>query len=374
MEQDSFTEAGVPHPRGTWFAPSLNRIVAPGALLSTLAAKPVVLLGETHDRAEIHRWQMHVAAALHARQPNMAIGFEMFPRRLQPVLDRWVAGLLDTETFLVEAEWFDVWNFDPEIYLPLFHFCRQNRVPMLALNCYRQLVSRVRREGWAAIPEAERDGLTPPAPATDAYRRYLQAVVGSMPGRHAPPEMDERFDGFVAAQQTWDRAFAVNIHRALRRPDPPLVVGIIGRGHLEFGHGTPYQLRDLGVHDMAVLVTCRPGDDPAKALAPGIADAVFHIDDVEPASPRPPRAGLRWKVGDGSLSIASIREKSPASRTGLQPGDRVTAIADRPVTTIMDAEEILRRMPTGARFAIVIRREAATHEFLIWLQSDPPTR
>lgn len=258
-----------------------------------MAARQVVLLGETHDIAEIHRWQLHVIAFLHMLRPDMAVGFEMFPRRLQPVLDEWVAGALDTTTFLVKSEWRDVWGFPPEIYLPIFHFCRQQNVPMLALNCHRPLVTRVGREGWDAIPEDERDGLTPSAPATLAYRRYLFGLVGGS-RRSAPvaaaatgPE-DPAFDRFVRAQQTWDRAFACNIVKAQERLEQPLVVGIIGRGHLEYGHGTPFQLRNLGVDQIGVLLPSE-AEEIDLARSKGIADALFHLDRPEPPAIRLPR-------------------------------------------------------------------------------------
>ena len=64
----------------------------------------------------------------------MVIGFEMFPRRVQPALDRWVAGELTEAEFLQQAEWGKVWSMPAELYLPLFHFARMNRIPMLALN------------------------------------------------------------------------------------------------------------------------------------------------------------------------------------------------------------------------------------------------
>ena len=47
---------------------------------------------------------------------------EMFPRRLQPVLDRWVAGGLSEAEFLKQAEWDRVWHYDPQLYLPILHF------------------------------------------------------------------------------------------------------------------------------------------------------------------------------------------------------------------------------------------------------------
>ena len=81
-------------PVSSWVAPP-DRRVHPDAVLDAAAAKAVVLLGEEHDNAEHHRWQLHTLAALHARRANLILGFEMFPRRVQAALDRWVAGELD---------------------------------------------------------------------------------------------------------------------------------------------------------------------------------------------------------------------------------------------------------------------------------------
>jgi uncharacterized iron-regulated protein len=285
-----------PHPRASWCDPVTGELIDGRLLMRRMATKRAVLLGETHDVAEIHRWQAHVVAALHQLTPRIAVGFEMFPRRLQPVLDDWVAGGLSTADFLVASEWDAVWGFPPEIYLPIFHLCRQQGVPMLALNCHRPLVTRVGKEGWETIPEAERDGLTPAAPATPAYRRYLFDITGAggrAPGASGPvagPD-DPGFDRFVRAQQTWDRAFACNIARALAAGTADLVVGIIGRGHLEYGGGTPHQLADLGVTDVAVLL---PNQAETLAVEPGrrLADAVFRLDRPEPPAPRRTRARL----------------------------------------------------------------------------------
>lgn len=96
----------------------------------------------------------------------------------------------------------------------------------------------------------------------------------------------DRFDRFIRAQQTWDRAFACGIADYLARAQgDPLVVGIIGRGHLEYGHGTPYQLRDLGIDELAVLLPTDRVSHDAEALK-GIGDAIFRLDTPEPPSPR----------------------------------------------------------------------------------------
>lgn len=274
----------TPLPPGRWFVPGERRALDHHELTTRIASSRVVLLGETHDRFDIHRWQVHVAAGLLASRGRVAMGFEMFPRRAQPVLDAFVAGeWTEASDFLAAAGWGEVWRYNAALYLPLFHFCRQFAVPMLGLNCERPLVTRVGKEGWEAVPEAERDGLTPALPATPAYRQYLSRIGGpdrdtSRPG---PPAMD--FDRFVRAQQTWDRAFACNIARALADDPGRQVVGIIGRGHLEFGHGTPFQLGDLGVSGVTVLLPTDTDFDPS--LHDGIADAVFRLPPTANAHP-----------------------------------------------------------------------------------------
>lgn len=279
----SATVSIIKHPRASWLQPNSGEFLNQSDFLLELAQKQVVLLGERHDIAEIHRWQLHTANYLHAYRSNMMMGFEMFPARVQPVLDEWVAGLLSTEAFLEKVEWSTVWGFPPEIYLPLFHFCRQMGVKMLALNCYRELVTRVGKEGWDAIPESMRDGLTPSAPPLEGHKAYLQSLTGN---RFLDAEKQEIPDRFIRAQQTWDRAFACNIAKALKEaettsPDsPPLIIGIIGKGHLEYGYGTPHQLKDLGINEVAVLI---PTEDDSHDLEKihGVADAIFRVDVVE---------------------------------------------------------------------------------------------
>ncbi len=297
------------HPRATWLDPNTGESIEARELMQRMAGQDTVLLGETHNIAEIHRWQLHVIVALHTLRPGMMVGFEMFPRRLQPVLDEWVDGRLDTECFVRKSEWYDVWGFPAEIYLPIFHFCRQQKVRMLALNCYRALVTRVGKEGWEAVPEEERDGLTPSAPPTDGYRRYLADItsrLSSVPSSTGMPPFpgNRDADRFIRAQQTWDRAFACNIVHALNdvRSGPlPLVVGIIGRGHLEYGHGTPYQLVDLGIKNNGVLLTSTCEEQNLDEIK-GIGDAIFRIDTPEPPAERSPRPAPRTTATEGQAT------------------------------------------------------------------------
>ena len=120
-----------------------------------MARRDVILLGEDHGNADHHRWQLQTLAALHVLKPRMVIGFEAFPRRLQPVLDRWVAGELSAQEFIAQSDWHKVWNFPPELYLPLFEFARVNRIPMLALNVERNVIYGM-YSGFALLMDVHR--------------------------------------------------------------------------------------------------------------------------------------------------------------------------------------------------------------------------
>src|SRR6266481_5170749 len=162
---------------GGWIDVKTGQPIDRGELFRDLVAKAaVVLLGESHTDADHHRWQLHTLAGLHGRGGKIVIGFEAFPRRLQSVLDDWVEGKLTDEAFLKASEWRQVWGYDAAFYMPLFQFARLNRIPMIALNVERKLVSQVGRQGWASVPPSEREGLSDPAPAALDYQRELARV------------------------------------------------------------------------------------------------------------------------------------------------------------------------------------------------------
>ncbi len=264
-------------PQSPWYLPAEGRSVSHAELVKSLVDAETVLLGERHDRAAHHRWQLHVAAGLAAHRP-IVMGFEMFPARLDPVLHDWVQGGLDEESFLTRAEWPKVWGFSPELYLPIFRFCREMRIPMVGLNCRRDLVREVGAGGWESVPEDAREGLSPARPSSPEYRRFIfELTVGGAPGRKVTSPDDPGFDRFVRAQEVWDRAFATRISTAAHRPEKPLVIGIIGMGHLQWGGGVPWQLADFGIHKTRVLIPITPDQEmPAS----GTADAIFRLPEA----------------------------------------------------------------------------------------------
>jgi uncharacterized iron-regulated protein len=349
--------AGCPKP-GEWYDTSGQRLPT-DALFQDLASAEVVLLGESHDRMEHHRWQLHTLAALHARRPDMVIGLEMLPRRAQPSLDAWVAGELDEQAFVSESDWAQAWGFDAQLYLPILHFARMHKVPLVAINLDRPLVARLSAEGWDAVPAEERHHITPPAAPSPAYREYLDAVFAEHP-TGAPEGAD--LDRFVAGQLIWDRAMAAGLAEAAG--GGALAVGLMGSGHVEYGHGVPHQLRDLGIREQRILLpraTTAECSDPPE----GLADALFAIasnDLHEP--PRPLLLGVRIETDPAGVRIRSVMPESVAGEAGLQAEDIVTGAAGLDVRVPGDLVAIVRRQQPGNVLPLMVLREGEGMEIL----------
>jgi uncharacterized iron-regulated protein len=341
-------------------------------VITEMATREVVLLGERHDDASHHHWQLHTLAALHVLRPDMVIGFESFPRRSQPVLDRWVAGELTERQLLEQTEWNKVWNFPAQLYLPLFHFARLNRIPMLALNVERTLTEAVRKTGWDAVPIERKEGVSRPSAAADAYRESLYDVYAQHAhgpdGKAAPVSRnDAAFRHFVEAQLTWDRAMAQALAAPLLRADSarrPYVVGIMGSGHIRYGHGVPHQLRDLGLRNIGTLLPFSATRD-CNELQRGIADAVYALPGMPRDDAPRPRLGVRLEEKAGEVRLAGVTPDSLAAQTGLQRGDRIVSIAGATVTRSDTVIEAVRSQPPGTWLPMEVQRGEQTLQLIV---------
>ncbi len=352
------------------------RPVAASELLADMARRDVVLLGEQHDAADHHRWQLQTLAVLHALRPRMAIGFEFFPRRLQPVLDRWVAGDLTLRQFLEQSEWDRVASVDPALYAPLFEFARMNRIPMVALNVEAALIDAVSDKGFEAVPQAQREGVTRPAPPAPAYRAFLLEIFGQH-GHGAeggkPGKDTAASRRFVDSQQVWDRAMAQALAARATVPEgqpAPLVVGLMGMGHVQHGYGVPHQLRDLGVKRIGTLLPIERSIDCAL-LEPGIADAVFAVPDLPPVKPEPPRLGVLLDQEGEAVRVKEVTAGSLAEKTGLRAGDRVVAVAGAPARSVGQVIAAVRRQPEGTMLPMKLLRGEETLELVVRFPAKP---
>lgn len=358
---------------GTWFDPVGRQTLTTPQALARLKDTRVVLLGETHVIADHHRWHLQTVAQLYAQRPNMILGFEAFPRRIQPVLDKWIAGELSEGEFLKQSEWETVWRYDPGLYLPLFHFARLNRIPMAALNVDRALTGKVSKVGWKAVPKTDRLGISDPAPASDAYIKMLSNVYGQHSnGAPKAPGLNERLDdprfaNFVDVQVTWDRAMAEASAKALIGNTAQLVA-VVGRGHMDYGYGIPHQLADLGVTDVQVLVpwdklrACEELTDgaPPADLVYGLATTKDYLSHEKDG----PKLGVLIESADGGVRIKEVMKGSLAQSTGLKAGDLIVRAAGQSVAKSGDLVSIIKAMNPGTWLPLGIQREGVDLEII----------
>jgi uncharacterized iron-regulated protein len=354
-------------PVAAWVAPAGAKTLRGEEVLAAAAKRAVVLLGETHDSAEHHRWQLQTIAALHQLRPNMVLGFETFPRRVQPALDRWVAGELAEAEFLAQSDWRNVWGVDAQLYMPLFHFARMHRIPMIALNVESSLTREISQKGLDAIPSERREGVGRPAAPTEAYVDWLLPVYAEHDRTGGEPAKrdrnDPQFRRFVDSQQMWDRAMAEALAAAAKRPGAPVAVGLMGSRHVVHGHGVPHQLKDLGETEVATLVPWDRGAD-CKDLVAGYADAVFGLAEPVAAADRRPRLGVYLEQAADGVRIRQVEKGSIAEASGVRDGDVVLEIAGRPAKQAGDVAGAVQRQAPGTWLPLKVKRGPDTVELV----------
>ena len=343
-------------PAGAWTIPGGGRVAAQ-EILSRAARESVVLLGESHDNADHHRWQLNTIAGLAALHSRLVLGFEMFPRRVQPALDRWVAGELNEEEFLKASDWSRVWGFETASYLPLFHFARLNRISMIALNVEREFVGTVSAKGLEAVPVEKREGVSDPAPPTEAYVDRLFAVYSEHPEKsRTAARSDPDFRRFVEAQVLWDRAMAQGLAQAAANRPGALVIGVMGSSHISFGYGVPHQLQSLVVRRVASLLPWDPNSD-CGTLVPGFATAVFGFPAAQPAQSRP-LLGIAIDTVPEGVKVLSVSAGSIAESTGLKVGDVLVEAAGSIVKVPGDVRDKVVAMVPGTLLPLKVKRES----------------
>jgi hypothetical protein len=204
-----------------------------------------------------------------------------------------------------------------------------------------------------------REGIQRP-PFRSAYLDYLLPIYaeherdGKKKGEALKDDPD--FRRFVEAQQLWDRAMAQAIHSAADRPEKPLVVGIMGSGHIKHGYGVPHQLKDLKVTEVGTLLPWTPGGSCGQ-LVGGTADAVFGSASVAAVTNEPPRQrlGIRFEmVQDGALRVEGERHLAEAA--GIRDNDLISEAAGTQLKRLDDITGIVKRQAPGTWLPLKLKR------------------
>ena len=212
--------------------------------VATLAATPapaVIVLGERHGEKADLKLALTLIRALQQRGP-VTLAMEAVHERNQPVIDQFATGQIKPGKLEAALEWDETWGYSYAAYKKLVTGSRTGIAVVGA--------------GLALGPKPEDREV----PMPDGYAEKLMKSIES----HAhlmKPEVRERFP----VSMTW-RDFRIGELGVKSWSGQGYLVVLTGRGHVEGGEGTNWQLERMQdqpvysallAHDGAL---CEPGD------------------------------------------------------------------------------------------------------------------
>ncbi len=315
-------------------------------IVNGLEKYQVIYLGEKHDEEGIHQAQLKIIEAISQKAP-LAVGMEMFQRPFQGVIDKYLAGNISEREFLKGTEYFKRWAFNYHFYRPIVEFCKNNHIPLVALNLPAEISKKIARKGFSALSKKERKEL--PAEldlSNELYKRYLRQIYSA----HEQEGDLDNFDNFFEAQIAWDETMAQSIADYLEKYPERKMVIIVGGGHVEYGYGIPSRVKRRLPHlsQAIALFNQRAPLDPSKA------DLFLYAPRME--EPFLPKLGVML-VGQNKLTVEAVVPGSPAAKAGLKKGDVITALDGRPVKDIYELKLELFFKKKGEKVKISVRRK-----------------
>lgn len=206
-------------------------------LTDDLAKARVIFLGEVHTIPRHHQLQKQILNSLADRGQKLVLAMEQFEYFTQPVLDKFNAGSIDLDGLIRESDWAKRWSGHTN-YHELVSAARAHGIPLLALNARAETIRAIGRGGGITnLTAAQREEL-PESILTDdpVYERLLKKVLGVHMALD-PAKLQPAFEAQVARDESMASHLAEYLNSNEGRGRVAVV--ICGRGHCEFGLGTP---------------------------------------------------------------------------------------------------------------------------------------
>lgn len=216
-------------------------------VVKNVAVADVIFIGEIHYNREHHKAQLDIIRSLNMKKLPLAIGLEMFTPEDQERLDAWSAGKLDEETF--RPIYARNWSYGWDLYRDIFIFARDSRIPLIALNTPKGVISKVMAQGSTGLKESE----VPPkiSWALNASQAEYMRTIASQVFGDTPPE--KYLARLSEAQALRNSGMAWNIARYKQKHPATRVVVLAGIWHA-VKHGVPELLANYGAFTPKVIV------------------------------------------------------------------------------------------------------------------------
>ena len=322
----------------------IPRITDMYSVIEKVSGKDIIYVGEVHDKFEHHRVQLQVIMELHKKHKKIAIGMEMFQKPFQQALDDYIAGRTDEKTFLKKSEYFKRWGFDYNLYREILLFAREFKIPVIALNIRKEIVSKVSKDGLEALTDAELEEVPEYFDLSDSeYHERLREIFQ---GHSHSKESD--FDLFYQAQVLWDESMAHNLDEFISKNPGYKVVVLAGAGHMMFGSGIPKRAFRLNKRDYAVILN-------TGEIEKNIADFVLFPASV--SLPESAKLGVVLNEEDKKVIISRFAPDSIAEKAGMKEDDIILSIDNTVVESVDDMRIFLFFKKKGDEITVKVLRK-----------------
>ena len=267
-------------------------LVSLDAVVTAMAGKEVVFIGESHDDLTGHHVELELLsrafAAYGVEGTNVrpvTLSLEMFERDVQYVVNEYLQDQITEDQYRKSGRPWPEYETD---YRPMIEFAKEQGLAVVAANAPRRYANRVTRLGREALldlsPQAQAS--LPPLPygmPSALYREQFQmamveamqemrdrcpvppAMARAMTPDSAPAAMPMRSHAMESdplnAQALWDASMAYSISEHLMQKPDALVLHMVGSFHVERGTGTPEHLARYRPRTSTMIVVIRPVED-----------------------------------------------------------------------------------------------------------------
>jgi len=313
----------------------------------------VVFVGENHDQYAHHINQLDIIRHISDSGAYVAVGMEMFHQPYQHIVDAYIANRIDERTFLKQSHYYEEWRYDYWLYKPIVDFCKENKIPLIALNIPGEISGRVAREGIDGLDDEDRTQLPESLDFSNRqYRDYLKTVFG----HHGNQNDIDDFNHFFQAQVVWDESMAEQANRFLIKNPAYKLVILAGNGHIRYGHGIPARLFRRSQTPQTIIVQ-------DESLEKKIADYVLLTTKIK--GERSPKLGIAVEQQENGLVITGVSKKSPAEKAGLAKGDIIREFDGQNIANLTDLKIALFYSQKDRTYPMIIGRGDQTLEMAI---------
>ncbi len=319
-------------------------------IMAKLANYQLIYVGESHTNYEDHKLQLEIIRDLYKRDPNLAIGMEMFTRSMQPVINRYLNNEIDEKTFLKESHYFKTWRFDYRLYRDIINFAKFNNLPLVALNLEKNIVSQVfKNSGTTTLSEEDKE-LLPVARdlAMKGYRERIETAYLMHGGQGQTGD----FSGFLQAQALWDETMAETIVEYLKDHPEKRMVVIVGRGHVNKETAIPPRVARRLPVSQAVVVNSIGSQTERQTT-----DFIFY--SAHAGLPPFPLLGVMLKdlENEPGAMVIALQPKGGANQAGIREKDIILAVDNEPIDTVEDVKITMLYKEESETVSLKIRRK-----------------